>query len=188
MKSKISFITLFLSLLLFVGCVSDKDTEKGVDKNETQDVSKNETYDIPSYAKRFVSEADFKQIDWNRMVTKIGSNGQSDILGNPNKVGFISGLGPEIEAKKLDKWLWHFYGIEQGKLTVIGYHQETKKKEPILNNSWTIAEITGSKNTGDSNGADATTVSNVLFSKSGKWALLVYIDEELYDTLVFDVK
>ncbi|MFJ7995276.1 hypothetical protein ACIQY5_24570 [Peribacillus frigoritolerans] len=41
---------------------------------------------------------------------------------------------------------------------------------------------------GKINGADASLPSNVDLPKAGKWALLVYIDGKLFDTLVMDIK
>jgi hypothetical protein len=154
------------------GCVPNKEKEN----EEVKPVIQNESNDIPS----FVKEADFKQIDWDKMVTKIGSNGNSDILGNPNKVGYI---GPDLLTKKIDKWLWHFFGKTQGKLTVVAYHQETSTKAPVLKSGYTT-EFSG----GALYGADATMPSNVSLPAPGKWALLVYIDEELFDTLLISVK
>ncbi|MGM9927295.1 MAG: DUF4871 domain-containing protein [Bacillus sp. (in: firmicutes)] len=176
MKARLSFTVLFLCLFLLAGCVSEKDTEKNVGKDGTQAVAQKESEDMPS----FVKEADFDQIDWNKVVTKIGTDGVSDIVGNSNKVGYI---GSELQAKKVDKWLWHFFGKSQGSLTVVAYHQETSTKVPILTRGYTTEVAAGAMN-----GADATMPSNVSLPKSGKWALLVYIDEELFDTLVINVK
>ena len=173
MKGKIT-IYLVCSLLI-VGCASEKVTEKSVDI-KAQTVEKKESDDTPN----FVKEAHFKQIHWEKEVKKIGTNGVSDIIGNPQKTGYI---GPELQAEKTDKWLWHFYGKPNGSLTVIGYHQETAMISPILISGYTINFGSGAMN-----GAEATMPSNVSLPKPGKWALLVYIDEELYDTLVINVK
>jgi hypothetical protein len=74
-------------------------------------------------------------------------------------------------------------GNTQGKLTVVAYHQESSRKEPLLKSGYTT-EFAG----GALNGADATMPSNISLSASGKWALLVYIDEKLFDPLVINVK
>jgi hypothetical protein len=58
----------------------------------------------------FVQETDFKQIDWDKTVSIIGSNGNCDILRNPNTVGYV---GPDLQANKIDKWLWRFWGIHK---------------------------------------------------------------------------
>ena len=174
MKIKIPLLAFSLCFFIISGCVSEKEKELEIEK--AQPVLQNESTDTPS----FVSETDIKNIDWDRTVTKIGSNGNSDILGNPNKVGYV---GPNLHTKKIDKWLWHFFGKTQGKLTVVAYHQETSTKEPLLIDGYT-KEFAG----GALNGADATMPSNISLPSPGKWALLVYIDEKLFDTLVISVK
>lgn len=65
----------------------------------------------------------------------------------------------------------------------VAYHQDTSTKEPLLISGYTT-EFSG----GALYGADATMPSNVSLPASGKWALLVYIDEKLFDTLVISVK
>jgi hypothetical protein len=171
LKVKFSLLVFSLCCLIMSGCVSEK--EETMDE-KTQPVMQND--DSPS----FVSESDLKNIDWNKTVTKIGTNGNSDIFGNPNKVGYV---GPDLHAKKIDKWLWHFFGKAEGKLTVVAYHQETSMKRPFLTSGYT-RDFSG----GAMNGAVATMPSNVSLPSSGKWALLVYIDEQLFDTLVISVK
>lgn len=65
----------------------------------------------------------------------------------------------------------------------MAYHQETSTKEPLLTSGYT-RDFAG----GAMNGADSTMPSNVSLPSSGEWALLVYIDEKLFDTLVISVK
>ncbi|MEH6945119.1 hypothetical protein [Bacillus sp. JJ722] len=171
MKVKILFVMLILCFFVISGCSTNK--EQGTEK--AQPVIKNQTNDLPS----FVKDADFKQVDWSKMVTKIGSNGPSDILGNPNKVGYI---GRELQAEKIDKWLWHFFGKSHGYFTIVAYHQETSTKAPILRTGYTTEFAAGALY-----GADATMLSTVLLPKPGKWALLVYIDQKIFDTLIINV-
>jgi hypothetical protein len=169
LKAKPALIALSVCLFITFGCVADK--EKGAVKPVTEE---NEN-DLPE----FVKEADFQGIDWDRTVTKVGSNGTSDIIGNPNKVGYI---GPALQPDHVEKWLWHFYSETEGKLAIVAYHQETSAKANILTTGYTT-EFSG----GALYGADATMPSNVSLPSEGKWALLVYIDEELFDTLVIEV-
>ncbi|MFD1359737.1 DUF4871 domain-containing protein [Fictibacillus halophilus] len=171
MKVKFSLLVFSLCCLIMSGCVSEKEETKD---EKAQPVMQND--DSPS----FVSDDDIKNIDWDNTISKIGTNGNSDIFGNPNKVGYV---GPDLQAKKKDKWLWHFFGKAEGELTVVAYHQETSMKEPLLTSGYT-RDFSG----GAMNGADATMPSNVSLPSSGKWALLVYIDEQLFDTLVINVK
>jgi hypothetical protein len=168
LKTKSALITLSCCLFITTGCIPDK--EKEVVKPVA---AENET-DLPG----FVKEADFEGIDWDKTVTKIGSNGTSDILGNPDKVGYI---GPALQAQHAEKWLWHFFGETEGKLAVVAYHHETSEKASVLTTGYTTTFSGGALY-----GADATMPSNVSLPKAGKWALLVYIDEVLFDTLVLE--
>ncbi|MDR7072868.1 DUF4871 domain-containing protein [Fictibacillus barbaricus] len=171
MKVKFSLLVFSMFCLIVSGCVSKKEETKD---EKAQPVMQNDD------SLSLVSEADLKNIEWEKTVTKIGTNGNSDIFGNLNKVGYV---GPNLHAKKVDKWLWHFFGKAEGKLTVVAYHQETLMKKPLLTSGYT-RDFSG----GAMNGADATMPSNVSLPSSGKWALLVYIDEQLFDTLVISVK
>lgn len=175
LKAKLPFVTLILCLLVISGCVSKKE-------KEVQPVIPNETNNLPS----FVKDSDFDKVNWDKMVAKIGTNGTNDILGNKNTVGFVSGLGPELKAKQVDKWLWHFWGTANEKLTIVGYHNETSTIHPVLKSGWSIDSIGVSVE--KTNGADTNMPSNVSFPESGKWAILVYLNEKLFDTLVITVK
>lgn len=67
----------------------------------------------------------------------------------------------------------------------MGYNQDTSTISPVLSDgSWSRTSIGG----GEINGADASLPSNVELPKAGKWALLVYIGDQLFDTLVMDIK
>ncbi|MGE7913520.1 hypothetical protein [Lysinibacillus xylanilyticus] len=80
--------------------------------------------------------------------------------------------------------LRHLWGIEEGrdsKLTIVGYHKESKTVHPILVDGWTIGLG------GPVNGADAHTPSNVKIPKPGGWAILLYINESYFDTLIYDI-
>ncbi|KRF67857.1 hypothetical protein ASG99_13775 [Bacillus sp. Soil768D1] len=107
MKIKMPFVAFLLCLLFISGCESKKE------KEVVQPVEQSKSNDMPS----FVKESDIEKINWDRMVTKIGTNGPSDIIGNKNKLGII---GPELLPKKVEKWLWHFWGVSSGKLTIVG--------------------------------------------------------------------
>ncbi|MFS0781113.1 DUF4871 domain-containing protein [Bacillus sp. 1P06AnD] len=181
MKVHISFILFFsLCIFLMIGCVSEKEVEQGIDKDKTKAIAQKDSNDMPS----FVKAAAFVHIDWNKSVTKIGSNGVSDIMGNPNKVGYI---GPDLTAGKTNKWLWHFWGKTKGEVTVVAYHKETGTKTSIFKNA-DISNWTMSLSFSEINGADSSMASNVMLPKAGVWALLVYVDETLFDTLIIKVK
>lgn len=134
--------------------------------------------DIPQY----VTEKDFEKIDWDKKVTKFATELRNDMFGNKDKLGII---GPNLKPNQVEKWLWHFWGIDKGEVTVVGYNKNTSKITPVFSDGvWTKKGVSGGK----INGADASMPSNVVLSEAGKWAILVYIDDQLFDTLVMDVK
>ncbi|KAA9022960.1 hypothetical protein F4V44_14200 [Niallia endozanthoxylica] len=136
---------------------------------------------LPKNIPDFVQKGDFEKIDWDRTVTEFDTGTRDDMIGNKNKLGII---GPKLQPSKVEKWLWHFWGIDKGELTVVGYNKDTSKITPVLSDGdWSRDGIGGGK----IEGADASIPSNVILPEAGKWALLVYIDDKLFDTLVFKI-
>jgi hypothetical protein len=163
-----SMAFIFLSMLfLLVGCSTNETVESKLALPE----------DIPD----FVQKSDFEKVDWNRTVTEFNTGTRDDMVGNKNKLGI---LGPELKPNKVEKWLWHFWGIDKGELTVVGYNKDTSKITPVLSDGvWSRNGVGGGK----IEGADASMPSNVVLSEAGKWALLVYIDGKLFDILVYEI-
>ena len=152
-------------LLLVVGCTAEQ--AEGI-KTILPD-------DIPD----FVQVSDFETINWERKAVEFGDRG---IIGNENKSGVIGANMPSLTGQK---WMWHLWGIENTKdtkLTVVGFHKESKTVHQILTDKWTT-EL-GSAN----NGADAHAPSSVTIPESGEWAILLYVDEKLFDRLVYEIK
>ncbi|WP_051405160.1 DUF4871 domain-containing protein [Bacillus cihuensis] len=167
MKIK-SIVLIFLSVLFLVG---------GCSTNETVESKLTLPEDIPE----FVQKNDIEKVDWDRTVTEFEAGTRSDFVGNKNKLGII---GPELKPNEVEKWLWHFWGIDKGELTVVGYNQDTSKITPVLSDgTWSRDGVGGGK----IEGADASMPSNVVLPESGKWALLVYIDGKLFDILVNEI-
>ena len=137
---------------------------------------------LPEDLPDFVQKSDFEKVDWNRKVTEFDTGTRDDMVGNQNKIGII---GAELKPNKVEKWLWHFWGIDQGELTVVGYNKDTSKITPVLSDGvWSKDGVGGGK----IEGADASLPSNVVLPAAGKWALLVYIDGKLFDILVYEIK
>ncbi|WP_057913091.1 hypothetical protein [Peribacillus muralis] len=129
----------------------------------------------------FVTEKDVEEVDWIKNAAEFNTDAGSDMVGNEHKVGII---GPELKPNKIEKWLWHFWGIDKGKLTLVGYHKESKGISPVFSEAvWSRKGIGG----GQLNGADASLPTNVVLTKAGKWAILIYIDGQLFDILVIEV-
>ena len=82
------------------------------------------------------------------------------------------------------KWMWHLWGIENtenAELTVVGFHKDTETVHQILVDGWTT--MLGGQN----NGADAHTPSSVKIPESGEWAMLLYANGKLFDTLIYQI-
>ncbi|WP_427108941.1 hypothetical protein [Lysinibacillus xylanilyticus] len=148
-------------LLLLVGCTMN---EKAVA--------------LPDNSPDFVQESDFTSIDWDKKAVEFGDRG---IVGNANKSGVI---GVNMPSLSTQKWMWHLLGIEEGRdteLTIVGYHKDSNTVHPILVDGWTIGLG------GPVNDADAHTPSSVKIPKPGEWALLLYVNESYFDTLIYDI-
>lgn len=130
---------------------------------------------LPDNIPDFVQEKDFEAIDWNRKAVEFGEYG---VIGNKNKSGVI---GSELPSLTTQKWMWHIWGNDNTELTIIGFHRESRSVEYVLTDGWSLIAQ------GENNGADAHAPSNVVFSKPGEWAVLLYTDGELFDTLVFEI-
>lgn len=154
-------ITTILICVIFSGCVEE------------------DKLTLPNSLPEFVLESDFDIIDWERKAVEF-----EDMIGNQNIVGVI---GADMPSLIEQKWMWHLWGIDEDiekELTVVGYHKETKTVQPILINSNSHWSITlGNEN----NGADAHAPSSVKFDKDGEWALLLYVNNELFDILVMNI-
>ncbi|WP_148359469.1 hypothetical protein [Peribacillus simplex] len=171
MKVKILFTACLFCLFVISGC----------DSSNVKDVQNTNEFSLPKDIPSFVKVKDFEEIDWGRKAIEFDTGERSDMFGNKNKLGII---GPELKPKEVEKWLWHFWGIDSGEFTVVGYNQDTSKISPVLSDgTWSGNGIGGGK----LNGADASNPSNVVLPEAGKWALLVYIDGKLFDTLVTDI-
>jgi len=133
---------------------------------------------LPLNLPNFVQKSDFEKIDWNRKAVYLDNN----ILGNENKSGVIGADMPSININQ--KWMWHLWGIENPKetvLTVVGFHKKTETVHQILTTGWSIGLG------GETNGADTTTPSSVNIPIAGEWAILLYVDGKLFDVLVYNI-
>ena len=132
---------------------------------------------LPEGIPEFVQESDFDKINWDRKAVEFGDNG---MIGNENKSGVIGADMPSLDEQK---WMWHLWGIENTeKLTVVGYHKDSVTVHQMITDRWTM-ELGG-----PNNGADAHIPSSVKVPKAGEWAILLYVNEQLFDTLVYDIK
>lgn len=159
-------LLLFLSMLFYVGGCSKEDTIKS-------------KLTLPEDIPDFVEVNDFEKIDWDKRAVKLNDH----IIGNENKSGVIGADMPSVNINQ--KWMWHLWGIEnprETKMTVVGFHRETKNVYRLLTDGWSIGLSV------ENNGADAHQPSSVNIPKAGEWAILLYTNGELFDILVYDIK
>lgn len=126
----------------------------------------------------FILTKDFEDVEWNKEAVDLGNN----IIGNDNKSGVIGADMPSLNINQ--KWMWHLWGVDNtivNKLTVVGLHKETYTVHQILTSGWSI-ELGG-----ENNGADAHAPSSVNIPLKGEWAMLLYVNGELFDTLVYNI-
>lgn len=133
---------------------------------------------LPVNIPNFVQQRDFEKIDWNRSAVNLGNN----IMGNENKSGVIGADKPSVGINQ--KWMWLLWGIEnpkETKVTIVGFHRETKTAHQILTAGWTIGLG------GENKGADAHSPSSVNLPLSGEWAIILYVDGKIFDILVYNI-
>lgn len=172
LKNKIVYVACCLCLFVISGCTSSKVVQ---DSKETERLSVLDN--TPS-----LTEQDVDEIDWNRKAVEFTTATDDKLFGNENKLGII---GPELKANKVEKWLWHFWGMEKSEATFVGYHRDTSKIKPVLSEGGWSRELIGSSAV---NGAEVSLPTNVMLPEKGEWAILVYSDGELFNTLVMEVQ
>ena len=158
MKKVIKLFLLLICLLIVAGC-------------------KNQELKIPDTAPEFIRKSDFQNIDWQKKAVEFGEYG---VFGNENKSGVIGADMPSLDRQK---WMWHLWGVPPNvELTIAGFHRETQKVYPLLlEDSWSLIL------SGPNNGADSHSPSSVKIPEKGEWAILLYIDDKLFDTLIYDI-
>ncbi|WP_313731997.1 hypothetical protein [Cohnella nanjingensis] len=133
---------------------------------------------LPEGIPSFVHEQDFETIDWEKKAVRLGD---SNLIGNENRSAVIGADRPSLDGQK---WMWHLWGAGQGtELTVAGFHKASRTVHPILvsTDDWTI------KLGGPHNGADAHLPSTVRIPTAGEWAINLYADDKLFDTLIYEI-
>jgi hypothetical protein len=174
MYFRILFIV--LTILLITGC-TEKDG-KQVGKILLPEGPPRIKY-IPRDISDFVTREDLKRVDWDKKAEPFGDRG---MIGNKAVSGVI---GSEMPSLKKQKWMWHVFGNDSlvGKtLKVVGFHKGTGSLHPILVDGWEL-ELWG-----PNNGAAAHAPSTVQIPKPGTWAILLYTEAGLLDTLIFEIK
>ena len=168
---RIGYFLFFLCLLTISAC----------EPSEVKKVQSENSTSLPEGLPGYVKEKDFEQIDWEKEARPFQTITGEDMVGIKDKLGII---GPKLEAGKIQKWLWLFWGIDHGDLTFVGYNQRTSKISSVLHEGVWSSNVSG----GGIYGANASMPSNVMLPEEGKWALIVYLDGKRFETLIVDVK
>ncbi|WP_035179352.1 hypothetical protein [Alkalihalobacterium bogoriense] len=116
-----------------------------------------------------------------RESQKFESNSYS-MIGVENKIGFIyDEYSTPFIVDEGQKYMWHFWGddVVDQPFTVIGKNMKSGEEVVVIDN-----EIIA----GPLNGADAHMPSSMSLPTQGKWALMAYVDEELFGTIAVDVR
>jgi hypothetical protein len=163
------------SCLLTAGCF-----EKEVNPRPVKTSSQ---VHVPGQVPSFVKLEHTKKIDWSKKVQHFASE-KVELTGNPNKSAY---LGPQLQVNQPEKWMWLFWKESGSLMTIAAFHKNSGTFEPILYDG-TEAAIWSRNGLGSAiHGANLHTPSNVMLPKAGEWALLVYIDQKLFDVLLIDV-
>src|SRR5690625_4355233 len=145
MKRVQLILILFSMLFVMVACTSGKASQKEIA--------------LPENIPEFVTKDHFETINWERKAVEFGDR---NVIGNENKSGVIGADSPSINGQK---WMWHLWGIdnpENTKLTIVGFHKESRTVHQILIDGWTTIL------SGPNNNADGHTPSSVKIPKSGE--------------------
>lgn len=117
---------------------------------------------------------------WELSPTFSISHGR-EMVGYEGKLGLLG--GPLVE-NEISKHMWHFWGegLRDKRLSVIAQHELTGGEiNPLVNSGFELLA-------GENNGADYHLPSHMTFPFAGMWRLDVYLDDELFDSLVVQVE
>jgi hypothetical protein len=112
-------------------------------------------------------------------VSPLFTSGTYQLRGIPNRVGFIDA---GFIAGRSNKYLWHFWGTEaelNGNFKVKALKKGTHQFIDLFS-----ADYLGGKN----NGADRSIPTSMSLPTSGRWKLLAYMNDQLFGSIVIDVK
>jgi hypothetical protein len=169
MFSKSKYMMLIGFVLVVLSACSPNKTERTIEeKNPELEVSS--TFSIP-------------------VTFEEGKDGEYILVGEKGKLAFQIGSRSENEtielspivANKPDKYMWYLWGDDLTKkpFKVIGTNMDTEEDLVVVEDTVLGAEL---------NGADAHIPSLMEFPTVGLWKLDAYIDEELFGSIVVEIK
>ena len=179
--------TLALSLLLTVGslvaCTSNSNSETSGELKESKEES--EVQESTNEIEKVVTEDNWDlSSTFNHSVEyESGEEGSYEIVGNKDTVGFT---GPfPIKEGDSQKYFWFYFGKENiydKTVEVKAIKKGTEETVDILSGPSTFYE--DAKVSPDS----VNMPSSLKFPSAGVWKILVFIDNELYESIVVEVE
>ncbi len=180
-KKHLVVLSLILMVGLLVACSSNSNNESG---NELE-VSKQE-----SEAQKISSKNDETIIEKNWELSpefihfveyESGEKGSYEIRGNKDGMG-ITGPFPII-AKDSQKYMWFYFGAENI------YDKPVKIKAIKKGEEDSIEVYSGTFfESAEVSPESVNMPSRLRFPSTGTWKVLVYIEEELFDTIIVKVE
>lgn len=163
-KSKY-MILVFSMVMVLTACIPNKTIEEENSKTEISS-----TFSIP-------------------VMFENEKKGEYILVGEKGKLAFQIGSGTENETIKLlpivankpNKYMWYLWGenLSGKSFKVIGTNVDTKQETVILDNLVLSTAL---------NGVDAHIPSSMEFPTVGIWNLDAYVDEELFENIIVEVK
>ncbi|MFH7819168.1 DUF4871 domain-containing protein [Neobacillus thermocopriae] len=129
-----------------------------------------------------------------------GTKGEYILIGEEGKLGLFIGSGkegeaeaPPIMAKKVNKYMWHFWSEKEewkGKLKVVGINEKGEEHKVLISHAgtpnsekvWEYSEVRIIPHE-----AETKVPSNMEFPTPGLWKLKVYVGNRLFGEIVVNV-
>ncbi|MBP3951801.1 hypothetical protein [Bacillus suaedae] len=142
----------------------------------------------PNYIKDSNTESKETSYDFFSPMYEDGEG--RTFIGKKEKLSIL--LSEEFKKNTTNKYMWLIWSndddILNKRLSVVAFHQETGLQEAVLIVGENKTIQIPNKLFGPNHGADAHIPTNMEFSESGKWIMHVFLDDELHETLIVDVK
>ncbi|MGP4060176.1 hypothetical protein [Halobacillus sp. H74] len=182
MKKHIIALSLLMTVGALVACTSNPNDETSNELNESK--KENEVQESSNDVQKVGAEDNWElSSTFNHSVEyENGEEGSYEIVGNKDTVGF-TGTFP-IKARDSQKYFWFYFGKESiydKPVEVKAIKKGTMEPVDIISgpsNFYKEAEVSPHS---------VNMPSRLKFPSAGIWAILVYIDDELYESIVVEV-
>ncbi|MYL46407.1 hypothetical protein GLV94_12210 [Virgibacillus halodenitrificans] len=182
MKKHLVVLSLILMVGLLVACSSNSSNESG-NELEVSEVSKKASEAQMSKVDETIIEKNWElSPEFIHFVEyESGEKGSYEIRGNKDGMG-ITGPFPII-AKDSQKYMWFYFGAENI------YDKPVKIKAIKKGEEDSIEAYSGTFfESAEVSPESVNMPSHLRFPSTGTWKVLVYIEEELFDTIIVKVE